>query len=814
MKNILLLSITALLLISCSGNHDESMPGYFFLSPATVWEETLPLGNGRIGMMPDGGVDGENYVLNEISMWSGSRQNTDNPQAQKALPEIRKLLFEGKNYEAQQLMYSSFVCTGEGSGKGVGSKVPYGSYQVLGNMRINYEYNKGDSKDTSLYIRGLNIGNASAYSDFWRGETHYRREAFTSFADDVGVIRLKVDKKGLNKKDFFGFSVSLSRKERAAITIDGNDLKMSGQLNDGYNGEKGVRFGAKVRIILPEEGDFSIEGDTALVVKNASEAILLVAMATNYFGKDVELQLNEKLDKAAAKSYADLWKGHFLSFCQFFNRVFVNFGQNDTKNALPINQRLEMYQNDKNDPGLLALYYQFGRYLLISSTRAGSLPPNLQGLWANTVQTPWNGDYHANINVQMNHWIAEQGNLAELHKPLIEWIKQQVVSGRQTARAFYGARGWVMHILGNVWEFTAPGEHPSWGATNTSAAWLCEHLFQHYLYNEDTEYLADIYPVMRDASLFFVDMLIEDPRNGFLVTAPTTSPENKFVLSDGRTASICAGSTMDNQIVRELFTNTINAATILGIDSEFCDTLAEKRERLMPTTIAPDGRIMEWLENYVEVDPHHRHTSHLYGLHPANEITVESTPELAEAARKTLIERGDESTGWSMAWKVNFWARLYDGEHAWNLLTRLLKPNSEKGFDFHKGGTYPNLFDAHPPFQIDGNFGGAAGIGEMLLQSHTGNIHLLPALPEAWNTGEIMGFKAIGGFEVGIKWADGKLTRAEILSTSGNPCIVQTNAPIKIAGTKFRQEKRGNFYFTSFQTERGKKYVVSCSHNN
>lgn len=411
----------------------------------------------------------------------------------------------------------------------------------------------------------------------------------------------------------------------------------------------------------------------------------------------------------------------------------------------------------------MALYFQFGRYLLISSTRPGLLPPNLQGLWANAVQSPWNGDYHLNINLQMNLWPSEVTNLSELHEPLIEWTKAQVKSGEQTARTFYNARGWVTHILGNVWGFTAPGEHPSWGATNTSAAWLCRHLYEHFLFTRDTVYLKDIYPVLKGASLFFVDMLAEDPRSKFLVTAPTTSPENAYVSPEGDVVNICAGSTMDNQIVRELFGNTIQAAGILTVDSGFIQELRQKRSRLMPTTIGTDGRVMEWLEPFKEAEPLHRHVSHLYGLYPGCEISVEHTPNLTEAARKTLIARGDVSTGWSMAWKVNFWARLRDGEHAYKLLTDLLRPCVDSvSLKTTGGGVYPNLFCAHPPFQIDGNLGGCAGIAEMLLQSQTDYVEILPALPDAWNTGYFKGLKVRGGGEVAAKWKDGQLLSASL----------------------------------------------------
>jgi alpha-L-fucosidase 2 len=389
-----------------------------------------------------------------------------------------------------------------------------------------------------------------------------------------------------------------------------------------------------------------------------------------------------------------------------------------------------------------------------------------------------------NINVQMNHWPVESGNLPELHLPLIEWTKQQVPSGQRTAKVFYNARGWVTHILGNVWEFTAPGEHPSWGATNTSAAWMCAHLYNHYLYAKDKAYLAEVYPVMKESALFFTDMLVKDPRKQQLVTAPTTSPENVYRLN-GTTVSVCAGSTMDNQILRELFQNTIDAAGILGVDEDFAAVLAEKRAQLKPTTVGADGRIMEWLDPFEETEPHHRHVSHLYGLYPAGEISPERTPLLADAARKTLEVRGDESTGWSMAWKVNFWARLHDGEHAYKLLTDLLTPCIQQGFNYSKGGgTYPNLFCAHPPFQIDGNFGGSAGIAEMLIQSQNGYVEFLPALPAAWKTGRFSGLRVQGGGEVSAGWKDGHWQEARLKAHASD--LFRIKLPAEASGLKVK----------------------------
>jgi alpha-L-fucosidase 2 len=784
MKTSYYLLLTLLLSAGCTlpvlQQRDNPL-SYFFTSPAAVWEETLPLGNGRLGMMPDGGIERESVVLNEISLWSGGRQETGNPYAVRALPAIRSLLFQGRNDEAEALMYQTFVCKGQGSGHGNGANVPYGSFQLLGNLTLDYTYPDAPDAPVSAYRRELSLDDATATVSFRKGDAGYRREMFTSFAGDLGVIRLTAD-----AGKAICFRLGINRPERYEVTTNGNDLIMQGQLSNGTDGN-GVRYLARTRILLPKGGTIA-RGDTTLSVTDAPEALLLVSMATDYFGEDIANNVMSKLTAAEQKDYPALKQEHLAGYRQLFNRVNLNLGWSD-KAALPINERLEAFRKDRDDPALAALYFQYGRYLLISSTRPGLLPPNLQGLWANTLQTPWNGDYHLNINLQMNLWPAEITNLSELHLPLIEWTRQQVPSGEQTAQVFYNARGWVTHILGNVWEFTAPGEHPSWGATNTSAAWLCAHLYQHYLYTLDKDYLKDVYPVMKGAALFFVDMLTEDPRSNYLVTAPTTSPENAFRLN-GKNVHICAGSAMDNQIVRELFTNTIEAAAILGTDTVFAGELADKRSRLAPTTIAPDGRIMEWLEPYEEAEPHHRHVSHLYGLHPGNEISVSKTPALAEAARKSLEARGDQSTGWSMAWKINFWARLHDGDHAFKLLADLLTPVTGTTVNMRGGGgSYPNLFCAHPPFQIDGNFGATAGIAEMLLQSQTGVTELLPALPAAWKDGSFEGLRVYGGGIVSARWKDGQLTEASLQAPHAHTYAVKLPANSSNLDVKLNQKR-------------------------
>ena len=454
-RNIFRPYVAVLLLLLAACDMPDIKTGnkvaYHFDEPAHIWEETLPLGNGRLGMMPDGGVGKENILLNEISMWSGSKQNTDNPQAVMSLATIRRLLFEGRNDEAQELMYRTFVCGGAGSGQGQGAKVPYGSYQLLGNLVLDYSYN--DASDSiAAYRRELNLGDAIASTTFRKGKVNYSREAFTSFSGDLGIVHLMADAdKALN------FTVGMNRPEYYSVSTDGKDLLMQGQLFDGVDTleMKGIKYQARVRIVLPKGGSLTA-GDSSLTVQNASEAILLVSMATSYKNEGFEDQIFSLLAESERKDYPTLRKEHINAYRALFDRVDLDLGYSERDN-MPIDKRLQAFQADQNDPSLGALYFQFGRYLLISSTRPGSLPPNLQGLWCNTIDTPWNGDYHLNINFQMNHWPAEVTNLSELHLPMIEWTKQQVASGEQTAKVFYNARGWVTHILGNVWEFTAPG---------------------------------------------------------------------------------------------------------------------------------------------------------------------------------------------------------------------------------------------------------------------------------------------------------------------------------------------------------------------
>ncbi|QEM04713.1 glycoside hydrolase family 95 protein [Mucilaginibacter rubeus] len=743
----------------------------WYKQPAQRWEETVALGNGRLGMMPDGGVTAEKVVLNDITMWSGSSQDANNYEAYKKLPEIRNLLAAGKNVEAQAIIDKSFVCTGKGSGG-----VPFGCFQVLGDLNLNYQYKGIEGKDVKYdnYERELSLNNALAKTTYQVNGVTYKREYFTSFGDDVDVIKLSADKPGM-----LNLSINISRPERGVTSVEGNELDLTGQLDNGTDG-KGVAYKARVRAQLT--GGSLSSTPTSLVIKDATEVILYISAGTDFKNPQYLSKMDGALKAAMKKPYALEKEQHIANFQKLFNRVKVDLGASEAGKLTTDQRLIAFHTNPDADKGLPVLFYQFGRYLSICSTRVGLLPPNLQGLWANEVHTPWNGDYHLDINIEMNQWPVEVSNLSELNLPLADLVKGMVPHGEKTAKAYYNADGWVAHVITNPWGFTEPGESASWGVCKVGSGWLCDNLWQHYDFTGDKNYLKQIYPILKGAAQFYNSMLISDAKTGWLVTSPSSSPENSFYLPDGTHASICVGPTIDNQIIRQLFNNVITASKVLGKDEVFSKTLADKVKKLPPPgIIAKDGRIQEWLEDYKETEPQHRHVSHLYGLFPASEITPEATPGLAEAAKKTLEVRGDDGPSWSIAYKILWWARLHDGNRTYKLFKELMKPTIKTDINYGAGGgVYPNLLSAGPPFQIDGNFGATAGIAEMLIQSHAGFIDFIPSIPDAWKAqGEVKGLKARGNFTVDMKWKDGKIISYKVTSPTPRLVKVKINGQIK-----------------------------------
>jgi alpha-L-fucosidase 2 len=768
-RKISLFTILSIVIINtCFGQQPLKL---WYDKPAQVWEETLPLGNGRLGMMPDGGVANENIVLNDITLWSGAPQDANNYNAYKVLPQIRQLLAEGKNDEAQDLINKDFVCTGKG-----GASVPFGCYQALGNLSIKYTYNGADSTGSqfSNYERELSLNKAIAKSTFKVNGVTYTREYFTSFNNDISIIRLTADKPGQ-----LSCSIGISRPERGNVAISNGELQLSGQLDNGIDG-KGMQYLARVKAKL-QGGTMSLANNT-LIIKNATEAIIYVSAATDFRGAAIRKNTEAILNAAINTPYSIERQKHISNYQKLFNRVTVNLGDAVNTTETTDKRLISFHKDPAADNGLPVLFYQFGRYLSICSTRVGLLPPNLQGLWANQIQTPWNGDYHLDINVQMNHWPLEVSNLSELNLPLVELVREMIPHGEKTAKAYYNADGWVAHVITNPWHFTEPGESASWGVTKAGSGWLCNNIWEHYTFTNDKKYLADIYPILRGSALFYNSILVKDPKTGWQVTSPSSSPENSFYLPNGKIASICMGATIDNQIIRELFNNVITASKILGKDEAFRAQLRAKLKELPPPgVISKDGRIQEWLEDYKETDLHHRHVSHLYGLFPASLITPDATPNLAEAAKKTLDVRGDDGPSWSIAYKILWWARLHDGDRAFKLYKELMKPTLRTDINYGSGGgIYPNLLSAGPPFQIDGNFGAAAGIAEMLIQSHAGYIELIPAIPNEWKaTGAVTGLRARGNFTINFKWKDGKVTDYHITSAQPRMVKVKINGVIK-----------------------------------